>query len=244
MHYKTRHLKTDQAVTLKKLKAKIIKLNSKQEQDRIIGEEPSLHHLLKTRKRQVLRTVHQMYDTDGSQKTSPADILRLFTEHMRPKYDRIQTNKERMRHMMNCGLKTIPLAANIALKEPITMEELFQAIKLGKPNKAPGHDGICLEFIKKTWEVIKYDLLEIMNDMYRDGIISDQQNHGILVCLPKKLDPMRIEDYRPLTLMNTDYKLFTRIIANRLQLWLVDILYSSQHCGLSGNTAFDAVATI
>ena len=98
--------------------------------------------------------------------------------------------------MTNCGLKTIPSAANTALEESITMEELFQAVKQGKPNKAPGQDGLCLEFIKKTWEVTKYDLLKVMNNMYRDGIISDQQNHRKLVCLPKKLDPTRIEDYR------------------------------------------------
>ena len=89
----------------------------------------------------------------------------------------------------------------------------------------------------------KYDILEVMNNMYRDGIISDQQNHGILVCLPKKPDPTRIEDYRPLTLMNTEYKLFTRIIANRLRPWLAGILQPSQHCGPPGNTVFDAVAT-
>ena len=45
------------------------------EQDRITGEEPSHNHLLKTRKRQAQRTVHQVYDTDGSLKTSPADII-------------------------------------------------------------------------------------------------------------------------------------------------------------------------
>ena len=119
--------------------------------------------------------------------------------------------------MMNCGLKTIPSAANTALEESITIEELFQAVEQGKPNKAPGQDRICLEFIKKTWEVTKYDLLEVINNMFRDGIISDQQNHGILVCLPKKPDPTRIEDNRPLTLINSDYRLFNRIIANRLR---------------------------
>jgi len=125
------------------------------EQDRITGEEPPLHHLLKIRKRQVQRTVHQVYDTDGSLKTSPADILRVFTDYMRRKYDHIQVNEERTRHMMNCGLKTMPSAANTAREESITMEELFQAVKQGKPNKAPGQDGICLEFIKKKWEVTK-----------------------------------------------------------------------------------------
>ena len=110
------------------------------------------------------------------------------------------------------------------------MEELLQAAKQGKPKKAPGQAGICLEFFKKTWKVTKYDLLEVMNNMYRDGIISDQQHCGILVCLPIKPDPTRTEDYRDLTLINTDYKLFTRIIANRLRPWLAGILQPSQNC--------------
>jgi len=165
-----------------------------------------------------------VYDTDGSLKTPPADILRVFTDYMRRKYDHIQVNEERMRHMMNCGLNLIPSAANTTLEESITMEELFQAVKQGKANKAPGQDGICLEFIKKAWDVTKCDLLEVMNNIYRDAIISDQQNHGILVCLPKKPDPTRIENYRSLTLMNTDYKPFTLIIVNRLRPWLASIL--------------------
>jgi len=44
--------------------------------------------------------------------------------------------------------------------------------------------------------------------------------------------------------MHTDYKLFTRIIANRLRPWLAGILQPRQHCGLPGNTVFDAVATV
>jgi len=61
----------------------------KGEQDRITREEPSLHYPLKIRKWQAQRTIHQLYDTDGSLKTSPADILRLFTDYMRRKYDHI-----------------------------------------------------------------------------------------------------------------------------------------------------------
>jgi len=80
---------------------------------------------------------------------------------MRRKYDHIQDNEERMRHRMNCGLKKIQTTP----EESITLEEIFQAVKQGKPNKEPGQDGICLEVIKKTWEVTKYDLLEVMKNM-------------------------------------------------------------------------------
>jgi len=49
---------------------------------------------------------------------------------------------------MSCRLKTIPSAANTTMEESITTEELFQAVKQGQPNKAPGQDGKCIEFIK------------------------------------------------------------------------------------------------
>jgi hypothetical protein len=126
----------------------------------------------------------------------------------------------------------------------VTFDELFCAIKQGKPNKAPRRDGICLEFCKVTWETTKQDMLDIMNDMYKDGKITDQQKYGIIVCIPKQGNLTRPEEYRPLTLLNTDYKLLTRIIANRLRIWMKDILRHAQHCRLSENTVFEELATI
>ena len=93
---------TTQAIALKQLKAKIIRLNSKHhlgmfiengEKDRITGEEPSLHHLLKIRNRLAQRTAHQVYDTDGSLKKSPAEILRVCTDYMRRNYDHMQVKE-------------------------------------------------------------------------------------------------------------------------------------------------------
>ena len=64
---------------------------------------------------------------------------------------------------------------------------------------------------------IKTDLLEILNSMYIDGTILENQLNGIIVCITKHAHPVTIDDYRPLTLMNTDYKILTRIIATRLR---------------------------
>jgi len=50
----------------------------------------------------------------------------------------------------------------------------------------------------------KQDVLAVVNNVYIDGQITDQQQHGILVCIPNNSDPERIEDYRPLTLLNSD----------------------------------------
>jgi hypothetical protein len=237
----------EKAIALKNLKAKMIYKSmwvDNGTQDRSGEEEPSLHHLIKERKRQVQRTIHMIYDKNGSPQTSSLDILCAFVEHFRTKYDTITASGEYMKRLMDCNMSTIPDTANIALEEPVTMEEIYQAIKTGKPHKAPGYDGICLEFLKKSWETIKEDLLQIVNEMYTGEFITEDQKFGIICCIPKKPHATHVEHYRPLTILNTDYKLLTRIIANRLRPWMQDLLQSSQHCGIMGNSVFDAIATI
>ena len=55
--------------------------------------------------------------------------------------------------------------------------------KKGKANKAPDRDGLCQELFRKTWQTSKRDVLTAINHMYIDVLVTDQQKHGIIVCL-------------------------------------------------------------
>ena len=127
---------------------------------------------------------------------------------------------------------------------PITAEEQQTAVHREKGNKAPGHDGIGMDFFKKNWNIIKDNMLIMFNQMYSTGNIKEQQKHGIAVCIPKTTAPKTPADYRPITLLNTDYKILGRIIASRLQPILAELLHPSQHGGMEGGGIFDAVATV
>jgi hypothetical protein len=87
-------------------------------------------------------------------------------------------------------------------------------------------------------------MLQVLNQMQSNGTIMEQQNHVILVCLPKTPTPSRPKDYRPLTLLNADFKLMPQIIGNRLRPWLIDLLQPSQHCGVQGNTVLETTAAV
>ena len=80
--------------------------------------------------------------------------------------------------------------------------------------------------------------------MFTNGPILARQVQGQIVCIPKKSQAEKIGDYRPLTLLNADYKILARIIANRLKPLLQEISNPHQHCGIPGTTVFDAAATI
>jgi hypothetical protein len=77
-----------------------------------------------------------------------------------------------------------------------------------------------------------------------DGTILESQKHSIIVCILKTHKPTSPEDYRPLTLMKSDFKLLSKIIANILRPWLNDLLHPSQYCGVLGNNILGALAAI
>jgi len=181
--------------------------------DGLIGEEVSLHHHITALKWKKARTVTQIQNEEGIIQTTSTAILRKFTDHLIRKYDYIPSSAESTLKTLDCGLKKLPpITANI-LEKPKTLEELRAAVTAGKARKAPGCDGINHEFFKTTWEVTKQDLLNIMNTMYSDGIITDTQKRGVIICIPKTPHPLTPNEYRPLTLLNTGYKLLARLIS-------------------------------
>jgi hypothetical protein len=60
----------------------------------------------------------------------------------------------------------------------------------------------------------------------------------------EKTVPKQPTDFRPLTLLNAEFKLLSRIIANRLKKWAPDLLHPYQFCGLPDNNIYGALAAI
>jgi len=209
------------------------------ERDRIDGENPSLYHLLRARKRQEIRILQAIQDRNGVTLTTVADIMNIFKNYLQTKFDTIPVGGESVRGMMQSVTKKLPQDATRALDTPITLDELRCAVLKGKSNKVPGANDISQKFFKKRWETIKDDLLEIASQMYIDGMISDNQKHGLIVCVPKKLRPTRPEVFfRHLTLLNADLKLMSRILANRISPWITYVLHPIQHCGIYDHSIY------
>jgi hypothetical protein len=151
--------------------------------------------------------ISRVQDSQGNLYTTTPDIIRAFTAFMGNRYAEIEADEESIQYLSNVGIKTLPTESKDILDEPITMEKLHQAVRKGPTRKAPGSDGISQDFFKISWETTKHDVLDILNNMFLEGKLMDCQKHGIIVCLPKTPRPNSPNDYRPITLMNADYKL-------------------------------------
>jgi hypothetical protein len=101
-----------------------------------------------------------------------------------------------------------------------------------------------LGLFKATWDALKDDWLNLFPQMFTTNNVSEQQKRGVIVCIPKTARPHQPSGYRPITLLNTDYKIQARIMANRIRRTLEELLHPSQYCGRPENTVFEAIATV
>jgi hypothetical protein len=134
--------------------------------------------------------------------------LSAVKSHIREKFDIIPSNEESIRLLTSRITKRLSTEAVQDIDEVITVDELRAAVNRGNPNKAPGEEGITHDFFKLMWHVTHSEQLEIVNQMYDTGITNKQQQ-GVTVCVPKAPRPTRPNDYHHLTLLNADVRLLT-----------------------------------
>lgn len=102
------------------------------------------------------------------------------------------------------GFPNIVPQASMRLAEPVTLKELRRAIYKGPRNKTPGADGIVHELYGQFWAVITADLLTVYNSLLRNRDLHSEQTLVATVYAPKCQAPRNMNDYRPLSLFNTD----------------------------------------
>ncbi|XP_037780209.1 craniofacial development protein 2-like [Penaeus monodon] len=90
------------------------------------------------------------------------------------------------------------------------------AVEQSKKGKAPGPDNITIDLIEAAGDVVYDKLATLFNECLRQSTIPDEWNEAIIVLLQKKGDQTNISNYRPISLLNNIYKLFTKIITNRI----------------------------
>ena len=111
----------------------------------------------------------------------------------------------------------------------INDEECINALKDFDNNKTPGTDGLPAEFYRFFWPDICHDLLASYNFAFQHGTLSISQRRGIISLIPKKSkDKTLLENLRPISLLNVDYKILTKVITKRIEKVLPTLINSDQ----------------
>ena len=101
----------------------------------------------------------------------------------------------------------------------ITSEDVQLAIMKMKNEKTPGADGIPIDLYKVFWSQLKAPFMEMVKDCYKKEQLHESARQGILNLIPKaQKDTRFIKNLKPITLLNTDYKIIEKAIADKCSL--------------------------
>ena len=128
--------------------------------------------------------------------------------------------------------------------EPPTMEELWQAIKKLKRNKAPGPDQVTGEMIKMLNEENQHTILDIIQEIWETKEWDRADTNARVVSLYKKGDPDLQANYRPISLLNILYKIFASILRTRITEGIEKELWKTQYGFRANKSTANAVHII
>ena len=112
------------------------------------------------------------------------------------------------------------------LELDVSIEEIKNVLEILKPIKSPGQNGIISEFYISHWEQIKDESFLLVNDTFDKKELTPSQYKGFLTLLHKGREQEDIRNWRPLILLNSDYKIIAKILAERLKVVLPKLIHS------------------
>ena len=121
----------------------------------------------------------------------------------------------------------------------ITLLEAEKAIREMK-GAAPGSNGLTIGFFKKYFHLFGKDFVEVLNNL--DNPLTNTFNEVKIKLIPKnKNDIKTVDDLRPISLTNYEYRIFTKILTDRLSGIAHNVIGEHQTCSIIGRRMSDNI---
>lgn len=185
-----------------------------------------MHHLFRTRRRGKQQSMNKLETDSGvvlrDQQDISAHLLHVYTNKFAAPMGP-PPPPSAVEHLE----KSVTQQDNDILCQPISIEELTASVMASPRGKSPGLDGIVAELYREFWPLISSAMHEVVTELWENGV-PEEMLRGVVVFIPKKKDGKTVKDYRPLTLLNCDLKLYARVLATRLARLQDKLLHPSQ----------------
>ncbi|CAM2105718.1 unnamed protein product [Caretta caretta] len=136
-------------------------------------------------------------------------------------------------------LPTVSESDRDRLELPLTLAEFSEALRRMPTNKSPGMDGLTVEFYCVFWDVLGPDLVTVWAESLQSGVLPLSCRRAVLALLPKKGDLRDLRNWRPVSLLSTDYKIVAKAISLRLGSVLADVIHPDQTYTVPDRSIFD-----
>jgi len=107
--------------------------------------------------------------------------------------------------------------------------------------KVPGPDGFNVDFFKACWDIVKLDILNVVEDSRVNKTILKALNTSFIALIPRQDSDQTADKYRPIALCNVVYKIISKVVANRLKPLLPKLVSEEQSGYVEGRQILDNI---
>ncbi|KAL9675269.1 hypothetical protein QQ045_003471 [Rhodiola kirilowii] len=127
------------------------------------------------------------------------------------------------------------------LESSISEAEIMNILKDCDGNKAPSLDGFNVNFYKKIWGIVNEEVKGFIREFCENGRLSKGINKTFVALIPKIGSPQSLEDYRPINLVNSMYKILSKCLAKRLSSILPQLISPNQSAFIANRNILDGI---
>lgn len=198
----------------------------------------------KIKQRRLKNKIVKIRDSSGEIKFKPSNISEVFFDFYSNLYSSTNPKQDDITGFFNsCGFNSHLLPTHIsALEMPISEEEILMAIQKLKLNKSPGLDGFTSNYYKKFSSILLTPMAALFNEVFSTGILPPSWNQARLIMIHKKgHDAVDCRSYRPISVLNQDYKIFASVLSSRLNGFIGDYISEDQTGFIPGRDIGDNI---
>lgn len=196
------------------------------------GEKPGKLLAWRLKQLQNEKNITSIENGDGQIIVDPLEISETFKVFFEKLYSSDITHVEQEQNLFLDTLQIPSITGLLGadLGAAITKEEISTAIDNLKTGKTPGPDGLPAEIYKKFKDKLLSPLFDMFSDSFEKGILPVSLRGALITLLPKPGKPCnKCENLRPISLLNVDLKILSKILARRLERILPNIIACDQN---------------
>ncbi|KAK2429614.1 hypothetical protein QL285_028038 [Trifolium repens] len=141
----------------------------------------------------------------------------------------------------NLNFRQLSMIESGGLTKPFSEAEVKAAVWDCDSYKSPGPDGINFGFYKDFLEDMRGDVMRFISEFHRNGKLSKGLNSTFIALIPKIDSPQRLNDFRPISLVGSLYKILAKVLANRLRLVIGSVISEAQTAFVKSRQILDGV---
>ena len=153
--------------------------------------------------------------------------------------------KECLEYLRSFNLPQISSCERESCEGLLTRKECWEALQSMKNGKSPGNDGLTKEFYVCFFNEISPLLIDVLNHSYQTGQLSKSQCQALITLIEKKeKDKRYIKNFGPISLINVDAKLASKVLAGRIKRVLPNIIKHDQTAYVTGRYIGESIRLI